>query len=201
MTIDLVLICLQTFFLSLYGVGGLVDSKAERNVHWGTVFLCLLAGLLVCIFLESPVKSNLQFVLLLLLALDYLLSLRGFGSQSLGKLLVFSGIAFMAYTSLYFQLALPVVWLATAFVLVVLIGLIKKWPAFLLGFQGYFLRVGTLLTLLFMAEPAILSVQQNLKPTATIPTSSIINQPNLLLLGGLLVLVLGGFFWKEKIRP
>ncbi len=66
--------------------------------------------------------------------------------------------------------------------------------------QTYFLSAGTLLTILFMLEPVFVSVQQNLKPIPTIPISSIINQQNFLLLGVLLVLALGGFFWKEKSR-
>ncbi|MEM9869373.1 MAG: hypothetical protein AAF765_16875, partial [Bacteroidota bacterium] len=66
------------------------------------------------------------------------------------------------------------------------------------GSQDYFLKVGTLLTLLFLLEPSVDSVQQNLKPIATIPISSIVNQQNALLLAVLIILVLGGFLWKEN---
>ena len=107
----------------------------------------------------------------------------------------------MAYASLYFWLELREVWLAIPFVVIAIIGLINKWPDFLVGLQEYFLKAGALLTLLFLVEPVVLSsVQQNLKPVATIPTDEIINQQNFLLIGVLFVLMLAGFFWKEKSR-
>lgn len=201
MTIDFVLVCLQTIFLMLYGMNGVVQSIADDKKRWVASFAAFSVGFMFCILAESYVKSNIQLLLLLLLVLDYIFHLRGSESRGLEKTLVFAGIIFMTYASLYFQLELPVVWLAAPFIFAALIGLLNQWPGFLLNLQEYFLKAGALLTLLFLAEPVALSVQQNLKPMATIPISSIINTQNFLLLGVLLVLMLGGFFWKEKLRP
>ncbi|MEO1049567.1 MAG: hypothetical protein AAFX87_03040 [Bacteroidota bacterium] len=201
MTIDFTLVCLQTIFLMLYGMNGMVESIANDKRRWIATFAAFLMGSMFCIFLENHVKSNIQLILLLLLGLDYLIHLRVSDARSPGKTLVSALIAFMAYSSMHFQLELNMVWLVVPFFLVANIGIINKWPDFLTNLQEYFLKAGALITLLFMLEPVAISVQQNLKPVATIPISSIINTQNFLLLGALLVLVLGGFLWKEKLRP
>ncbi len=201
MTIDLVLACLQTLFLSLYGMGRLTSAEVAKMPRTVVIVVIFSVGIATCYLVEGLVSSNIQLTLLLVLALNYLLSLRSDDGSNLVKLAVSSGITLIAYLPLYFQLNLSLVWLAIPLVLAVTVGLLNSWTKYLANFQEYFLKAGTLITLLFMAEPVILSIQQNLKPVATIPLSSIINQENLLLLGGLLVLVIGGFIWKEKIRP
>ncbi len=200
MTIDFVLVCLQTLILGLYGMNGAVPTTGSKKVRWIAAYASF-TGLLICfLFLETYIKNNIQILLLLLLLLNYLLHL---GRSSLGeivKITVFTSITFIAYASLYFQLSLSVPWLTIPFVLLTLVMCLNKWPDFLHSFQEYFLKVGTLLTLLIIAEPVALSIQKNLKPIATIPLSSVINQHNILLLSILLGLMLGGFFWKERIR-
>ena len=201
MTIDLVLISLQALFLCFYGVEGVTRSVNDRKVHWVAVGIGFLCCTLLCFFLRSFVKSNIQLFILLLLMLDYLFFLLSTHSRKFLETVFLAGIVFMSYASLYFRLELREVWLAVPFVVIAIIGLIHKWPDFLVGLREYFLKAGALLTLLFLVEPVVLSsVQQNLKPVATIPTDEIINQQNFLLIGVLFVLMLAGFFWKEKSR-
>ncbi|MEM0941822.1 MAG: hypothetical protein AAGI25_18845 [Bacteroidota bacterium] len=201
MTINLVLVSLQTLFLSLYGVNGIVQSIASKKRRWAAVFAILLGIAISCIFLGSYIKSNIQLLLFLLLVLDYLLRSLVFSYTRLENTLIFCAITFIAYAIMYFQWERPIVWIVAPFILVALIGLMKKWPHWFATMQEYFLKTGALLTLLFMVEPVFLSVQRNLKPIATIPITSIVNRQNCLLLSVLLLLMLGGFFWKEKSRP
>ncbi|MEM8894395.1 MAG: hypothetical protein AAGC88_07450, partial [Bacteroidota bacterium] len=92
------------------------------------------------------------------------------------------------------------IWIAVILVFGVSFMLIKKWEGWFTRTQDFFLSAGLLLTALFMLEPVFVSIQQNLKPIPTIPISSIINQQNFLLMGGLLALALGGFVWQERSR-
>ncbi|MEL7004434.1 MAG: hypothetical protein AAFN93_17110 [Bacteroidota bacterium] len=200
MTIDLILVSLQTLFLSLYGVNGLVHSTRVKKVYWVAVFATFSGLAVLYIFLAAYLEINIQLIVFILLMLNYILHLGSSTSRRLEKTLVHAGIVFVAYTLIYFKLELSVIWLIAPFVLITIAGLINQWPAFLANLQEYFLKAGALLTMLFMIEPVALSVQQNMKPVATIPVSSIINQQNFLLLGVLVVLVLVGFFWKEKSR-
>ncbi|WP_299530228.1 hypothetical protein [Ulvibacterium sp.] len=201
MAIDLVLVGLQTVFLSLYGTNGVVESIRHKKISCVSVLITFLGIALLCIFLESYIRYNLQLLVFLLLILDYMLHLYAPDSGRLGKTVVFAGITFMAYAHLYFWLELPIIGLAAPFFYVALLGMMNKWPKFLVDLKEYFLKAGALLTLLFMVEPvALSSIQQNLKPIATIPIAQIINRQNFWLLGALVVLMLGGFFWKEKSR-
>ncbi|MEM1340645.1 MAG: hypothetical protein AAGF96_23010 [Bacteroidota bacterium] len=201
MTIDFVLVSLQTLFLCLYGAQDITSLVSDRKVYWlvvATVFFC---STLACIYFGSFIKNNAQLIIFLLLLPNYLLHLGGADFGKLLKTVILAGITFMAYASLYLRLELPEGWLIIPFVFVALIGMTNKWLGFLVKLQEYFLKAGTLLTLLFMVEPIVLgSVQQNLKPVATIPLTEIINQQNFLLLGALIALMLAGFFWKEKSR-
>ena len=201
MTIDLVLISLQTLFLSLFGMNGLAQFKKDKQVYLALVLVALLGLAGLSIFFSDYLKSHVQLVIFLLLVVNYILHLEGPGYRKLEKILVYSSIVFMAFTLTFFQLELSLIWFVAPFVFVgLMILLINNRLGFLGSFQEYFLKAGALLTLLFMIEPVALSGQQNLKPVATIPMSSIINQQNLILLGGLIVLMLVGFFWKEKSR-
>ncbi|MGD1889380.1 MAG: hypothetical protein ACFB15_02065 [Cyclobacteriaceae bacterium] len=200
MTIDVVLISLQALLLNLYGMNGIVQSVAADKKHWIIILATFLVVIISSVFWGDLLRSNAQFFLLLVLALDYLLRVSGFSSTWWENTLVLGAMTFMSYTLVYFWWASPVVWVAVPLVFAALLGLINRWPDWFTNGQEYFLTAGALLTLLFAAEPVFVSVQQNLKPIATIPISSIINPQNFLLLGGLLVLVLGGFFWKEKSK-
>ncbi|MEM8965855.1 MAG: hypothetical protein AAGE93_05525 [Bacteroidota bacterium] len=201
MTIDLVLISLQILLLNLYGMNGIARSVAADKKHWIIILATFLVVAISSIFLGDLLKSNVQLLLLVLLVLGYLLPVSGFSSTQWASTLVFAIIVFMSYALVYFWWESPLVWGAVPLVFVPLFLVMNKWPNWFANGQEYFLTAGALLTVLFVAEPIFVSVQQNLKPIATIPISSIINPQNFLLLGGLLVLVLGGFFWKEKSKP
>lgn len=198
MTIDLGLVSLQALFLSLYGVNGVVQSIADKKTLWVAVFATYLGVAISCIFGGDYVKSNIQLLLFLLLVLNYFLHLLFSPSLRWAHTLIFSAITFMAYGLLYFLWESPVVWATTPLVFVAFWGLVNKWPSWFVNVQEYFLKAGSLLTLFFVVEPLLISVQQNLKPVATIPISSIINQQSFLLLSVLIMLMIGGFFWKEK---
>ncbi|MEM9675236.1 MAG: hypothetical protein AAF992_21775 [Bacteroidota bacterium] len=201
MTIDVVLICLQALLLNLYGMNGVVQSVAVKKKRWVAVVVSFLVVVISSIFLGDLLKSNAQLLLLVLLVLDYLLPVSGFSSTQWTSTLVFATIVFMSFALVYFWWESSVVGGAVPLVFVPLFLLMNKRSNWFANRQEYFLTAGALLTLLFMAEPVVVSVQQNLKPIATIPISSIINPQNFLLLGGLLILLLGGFFWKEKSKP
>ena len=200
MTIDLVLISLQTLFLSLFGLNGLAQCAKDKKIYLVAVFTTFLGLAGLSIFFSDYLKSHVQLVIFLLLVVNYILHLEGPRYGKLEKILVYSSLVIMASTLLFFQFELSLIWFVAPFVFVGLILLVNKGLGFLGNQQEYFLKAGALLTLLFMIEPVALSVQQNLKPVATIPMSSIINQQNLILLGVLIVLMLLGFFWKEKSR-
>lgn len=200
MIIDLVLASLQALFLSLYGINKVILSAANKKNLWIVVLVAFLGGVVSCILFGSYVKSNIQLFLFLVLMLDQLLRLLNFSSTRWENILVYCAIAFLAYALVYFRWETLFVWIVAPFVFMTFIGMIRKWPSWFTRTQSYFLKAGTLLTLLFVVEPVFISIQQNLKPIATIPISSIINQQNFLLLGVLLLFVLAGFFWKEKSR-
>ena len=101
---------------------------------------------------------------------------------------------------MFFQLENALVWFFIPVAFGMSFILVKKRKDLFGSARDYFLKAGLLITVLFMLEPVFASVQQNLKPVPTIPTSSIINQQNFLLLGVLVLLVLGGYVWKEKSR-
>ncbi|MEM9830299.1 MAG: hypothetical protein AAF944_06655 [Bacteroidota bacterium] len=200
MTIDVVLVSLQTLFLSLYGMNGIIRSVTADKKHWIIILATFLVVVISSIFLGDLFKSNVQLLLFLLLVLDYLLSVSGFSSTQWASTLVFATIVFMSFALVSSWWESPVVWGAVLLVFVPLFLVMNKWPNWFVNRQEYFLTAGALLTVLFVMEPVFVSVQQNLKPIATIPITSIINPQNFLLLGGLLILVLGGFFWKEKSK-
>lgn len=198
MTIDVILLGLQTFFLGVYAFSGILRSIRKKKTHWFVV-LGTFSGLAVlCFFGENFIEAHVQIIILALLVLNYISFLFDLDEERLEKTIGLAGLVFMAYAPFYLGLELPQVWMAGPFIFMLFFGLISIRFDFLKGSQDYFLKVGTLLTLLFLLEPSVDSVQQNLKPIATIPISSIVNQQNALLLAVLIILVLGGFLWKEN---
>ncbi|MEL6557939.1 MAG: hypothetical protein AAFQ94_07135 [Bacteroidota bacterium] len=201
MTIDHVLIGLQALLLGLHGITGVVYESMHKKTRWIVACVVFLVFAISCIWLEDYVRNNIQLLLIMLLGSHFLLYIGGFSAGKSLKIAIAAGIAFAAYALLYLHLQLTVAWLVVPFILICLIGLLHKQFNFLLKFQDYALKAGVLLTLFFMVEPVVLEIQKNLKPIATIPLASVINQQNILLLAALMVLTLGGFLWKEKIRP
>lgn len=199
MNIDLVLGSLQAIFISLYGVVGIVRSDTHRKKRWVAVVLTYLAVTILCLSFRDDVKGNIQLILFLLLLLDYLFRLLGFSLKP-KRLLIDCALTFLSGYLLSFEVENMLAWAAALLVSGVSFVLVKKWKDWFVDAQAYFQRAGTLLTVLFMLEPLFSGIQQNLKPIAAIPITSIVNQQNFLLLGALLALVLGGFFWKEKSR-
>ena len=201
MTIDSVLLCLQAVLLGLYGINGVAQTAACKTAQWIAAFISLLGFLIGCIFLESYVKSNIQLLLLFLLVINYILHFGGFKIGNIAKTVIYTGIVFQAYALLYFQLELTEAWLIIPFIVFAIAALLQRRLDILHSYQEYFLKAGVLLTVLFMIDPVVLSIQKNMKPIATIPMSSVVNQQTILLLGVLMGLALGGFLWKEKVRP
>mgnify|MGYP001799406592 CR=1 FL=1 len=199
MNIDLVLISLQALFITLYGVLGIIQSKSYGQRRWVIVLVTYLAVSMLCFFFPDHVKGNIQLILFFLLLLDYLFRSLVFSNRWV-RVVVLSMLLFLSYGLLYLEVENRLAWIAVPFIFGASFMCMKKWQSGFGNVQSYFLSAGTLLTILFMLEPIFISVQKNLKPIPTIPTSSIINQQNFLLLGALLVLALGGFFWKEKSR-
>ena len=199
MNIDLVLISLQALFITLYGVLGIIQSKSYGQRRWVIVLVTYLAVSMLCFFFPDHLKGNLQLILFCLLLLDYLFRSLVFSNRWV-SVVVLSMLLFLSYGLLYLEVENGLAWIAVPFIFGASFMCMKKWQSGFGNVQSYFLSAGTLLTILFMLEPIFISVQKNLKPIPTIPTSSIINQQNFLLLGALLLLVLGGFFWKEKSR-
>ena len=199
MDIDLVLISLQALFITLYGVLGIIQSKSYGQRRWVIVLVTYLAVSMLCFFFPDHVKGNIQLILFFLLLLDYLFRSLVFSNRWV-RVVVLSMLLFLSYGLLYLEVENRLAWIAVPFIFGASFMCMKKWQSGFGNVQSYFLSAGTLLTILFMLEPIFISVQKNLKPIPTIPTSSIINQQNFLLLGALLVLALGGFFWKEKSR-
>ena len=200
MTIDLALVSLQTLFLSLYGLLEIALPKAGKTRKWIPFSLTCLAVILLCIGLPDELSSSIQLLLFVLLGLNYLISVMG-TSLGLLRLVLQSLVVALSIGLLYLQIGHWAVWLALPLLIGGSIALSGHYHNQIQTASAYFLRAGSLLTLLFLLEPLFLSIQQNLKPIPTIPIASIINQHSLLLLGLLAVLVLGGFIWKEKSRP
>jgi len=200
MTIDFILVCLQTLILSLYGATGLVQAATKNHKYWIGVCATFLIASMACIFMELYVKSNIQLILMGLVVLAYLLDTLSKRNENLVRPIVLTGIIQMAWVAMYFYLELHIIWLIVPVVFVLLFGVFNNLLSYIQSVQEYSLRAGILITFLLLTEPMIQKVMQNLKPVATIPLSSIINQYNILLLGGLTLLVLGSFFWQEKLR-
>ncbi|MEM9142775.1 MAG: hypothetical protein AAGA86_07285 [Bacteroidota bacterium] len=168
-----------------------------NKASWIAVFATFLGFSLLCLFWKGLIQNHVQHIILSLLALDYIFQVQNPDDNSFKTVTGYAGISFMAFTATYFRLELSKFWLILPFVVVTLLFLVNRWPSLIRNQHAYFCKAGTLLTLLLMAEPIALGVQQNLKPIATIPIDSIFNQRNFVLLGVLLLLVLGGFLWKE----
>ena len=197
MNIDLILVCLQAIFICLHGVVEFVESKSVRKSRWLVLLFSYAALTSVGFFFPDQVKENLQLILFLLLTVVFLFETLGLSSQRV-KLFLTILLFFLSAGLLYFQFENTLVWISTPVAFGVLFLVVKKWKDLFELAREYFLRAGMLITVLFMLEPVFVSVQQNLKPVPTIPTSSIINQQNFLLLGVLVLLVLGGYLWKEN---
>ena len=201
MTIDYVLIGLQALLLGLHGITDVVYESMDKKRRWIVTCVVFQGFAISCIWLEDYARNNIQLLLIMLLGSRFLLNIAGLGAGKSLKIAIAAGITFAAYALLYFHLQLDAAWLIAPLILIFLIGLLHEQFDFLRKFQDYALKAGMLLTLLFMAEPVALEIQKNLKPIATIPLASVINQQNILLLAVLMVLTLGGFLWKERIRP
>ncbi len=200
MTIDVVLLSLQIVFLGCYAVRGITKPLFDKKIYRIAILAICLSIVTVGYFFESYLKNNIQLIILLLLVLNYIFHWPSYTSKRLGKAIIFVCLFSMVFALCYFRLELSEIWLIVPFVLLILITFIRIPSKFFLNLEEFSLKIGTLLTLFFLLEPVALSVQQNLKPIATIPLSSIINQQNFLLLAGLVILVLGGFLWKEKSK-
>ncbi|MEM6643731.1 MAG: hypothetical protein AAF616_12185 [Bacteroidota bacterium] len=135
----------------------------------------------------------------MLLTVVFTFATLGFSSPRM-KLFLASVLFFSSVGLLYFRFENTPLWISTPIAFGVSFIVVKKWRRMFGIAKDYFLKAGLLITVLFMLEPVFVSVQQNLKPVPTIPTSSIINQQNFLLLGVLVLLVLGGYLRKEKSR-
>lgn len=197
MNIDLILVYLQAIFICLYGVVGFIQSKYIEKSRWLVLLFSYVTLTALGFFFLDQVKENLQLILFLLLAVSFTFATLGFSSPR-AKLFLTSVLFFLSCGLLYFQFENTLLWISTPVAFVVLFIVVNRWKGLLEAARAYFLRAGMLVTVLFMLEPMFVSVQQNLKPVPTIPISSIINQHNFLLLGILILLMLGGFFWKEK---
>lgn len=199
MNIDLILICLQVIFICLYGVVEFVQSKSVGKSRWLVLLFSYAAMTSLGFFFPDQAKGNLQLILFLLLMVAFTFATLGFSSPRV-KLFLTSAMFFSSVGLFYFRIENTLLWISTPMTFGVLFIVVKKWKDLFEGAREYFLRAGMLITLFFMVEPVFVSIQQNLKPVPTIPTSSIINQQNFLLLGILVLLVLGGYLWKEKSR-
>ena len=199
MNVELVLIGLQTLFLSLYGASGTAQFLSDKRRGWIAFTIVFLMVAFSCIFFKSQMKGSIQLILFLLLVLDYLLHSL-IPSSKWKRALISSIITFMSCSLIFLQWQNVMVWVGVIPVVGLLFWLIKKWSVWFTKVREYFLKAGTIITLFFVLEPVLISIQQNLKPIATIPLSSIVNQQNFILLGVLVMLMLGGFVLKEKSR-
>ena len=197
MTVELVLIGLQMLFLILYGASGTAQFLSDKRRGWIAFTIVFLMIAFSCIFFESQMKGSIQLILFLLLVLDYLLHALNPPSKW-KRALISSMITFMSCSLIFLQWPNVMVGVGVIPVVGLLFWLIKKWSVWLTKVREYFLKAGTIITLFFVLEPVLISIQQNLKPMATIPISSIVNQQNFILLGVLVMLMLGGFVLKEK---
>jgi len=200
MNIDLVLIGLQVIFISLYGVTEVVESKLTGKSRWLSVLSSYLAVCLLGFFFPEQMKENIQLVLFVLLLLVVALEVLAV-PLSTGRLFLASILTILSYGLIYLQVENMGLWLVTPLLFGATFLLVEKWRNRFSEALPFLLRAPMLLTVLLMLEPMFLGIQQNLKPVPTIPINSIINQQNFLLLGALVLLVVSGFFWKEKLRP
>lgn len=198
MTIDSLLLGLQTLLLGLYGLTG-IARLLSKNKYWGFITLAVagLVALLTFLF-TAFISTNLQFLFLVLLLLN---AIPAFSNTKWKEALVFSTLLSLSCLTVYFQWDQGLAVLIAVLLLVILLFLlISQCAPWFVSQQHFFLKVGTLLTLLFAAEPVYIQVLQNLKPIATIPVQAIVNPQNLSVIGVLLLLALGGFIWKEKFK-
>ncbi|MEM8907841.1 MAG: hypothetical protein AAGD05_08350 [Bacteroidota bacterium] len=201
MSIDLTLIILQALFLSLYGTTGMVEAVGKKKERWSIVLVPFLTIAFVSVSLGGIVKGKSQPILLFLLVLDYGIRFRSSDAIPLLKTFVSATIFFLAFVTFYFWWGTPLLWGVVLLVFAIIAGLSNKWPKALIRRMAYFQKSAVVITLFFLMEPSIVSVQQNLKPVATVPITSIINEQNFLLLAVLAIFLLIGFFWNEKSRP
>lgn len=198
MTIDLVLIYVQSIFLILYSLSRVIQPQPVHKKELALATLVFLGIAIASFFAGDAIKSNLQLILLMLLALDYVISILNNSGKHWQFLPLFSAIITLSYFLIYLHWDHILIRIASAVLIVVLFGLIKKWPKWFKNNQIYFRKSGTLLTLFFLLEPVLQSIQQNMKPISTIPINHVLNLQSFLLVGALLLLILGGFLWKEK---
>jgi len=200
MDIELVLITLQALFISLYGVTEIVHSHSLGKRSWITVATVYLSISLLSIFFGVVLKESIHLQLISVLIVGYFLQFF-VSNYKVAKLVLLSLLIGLSSGLQFFPVANMLVWVAAPLFLGFSFVLAIKKKSWTANSKTYFLQAGTLLTVFFLLEPVFIGIQGNLKPVPTIPFTSIINQQNFLLLGLLLLLVLGGFFWKEKSRP
>lgn len=200
MGIHLILLVLQVLLLFLYGVNGIAQSGASGSRRWIAAAISFAAIVSACLFLQDFVGQHIQLLLFLIIVLAYFVQLLAIDSSGWINPVLMSAIAFLAYSRLYFEWEYWWIWGIGLVLFIAIYWLISKQPERLDGISDYLLRAGVLLTLLFALEPVFFDIMKNLKPIPTIPVEEMINQNSLMLLGFLLLLVSGGFFWKEKSR-
>ena len=203
MKIDLILVSLQSTFLILYGVNGIVQSGIIRSRPYLKGELLLFTAILLGVAMASILFKDLftryiNLLLLGLLALDYLMSVLNTSVTRWQRMLVFGTVVSLACTLQYLQWDHLGIWIGCPLIIFTVFVWTDKWSPWFTGNQTYFWKSGNLLTLFFLLEPVLQSIQQNLKPISTIPIDNIINAQNLVLLGVLILLTIGGFLWKEN---
>ena len=200
MTINLVLISLQTLFLLFYGVEGLSKAAGQDKKHWTLFAITSVVTSIACFLLKDFVAGSIQLLLLFSLLANYLLFLWSQNVVKWGRTFTLSILVTLTCAISYFQWQSDLIWMIAPFGLALLCWLTYQQVLQFSAFADYFLKAGVLLTVLLALEPISNAVLQNLKPVPTIPLDAINSWQNFLLLGTLVMLAFGGFVWKEKTR-
>ncbi|WP_462247887.1 hypothetical protein [Ekhidna sp.] len=199
MTIDLILLSFQALFLSMYGIVALMRNNGRWKL-WLLLSTFILAAILKLINKEAVLEDNIIALLFVVLILNYLVKLFINPWTVWIERFIVSCIVFFSFGLILFQLDKIEGQGMVIFIYWLIVWIASKWKDSISNHQNFFLKSGTIITVFLALEPVFANILQNLKPVPTIPISSIINQQNFLLLGVFLMLLLGGFFWKEKSR-
>ncbi|WP_162555969.1 hypothetical protein [Reichenbachiella versicolor] len=197
MEIELVLIGIQVSFLSLCGGISLEKSTKQRKNLW-LIMTCLPISVSVQHFLPQDLNLPYQLLLLALLVISYFQDVLDLKNGEWKSIVIQALILMICGHILSSSLPNLAISLSLSIILGVIIIVSIQWSSWLKSTAEYFSHVGWIITLFFVFEPTVISIQQNLKPIATIPFDSIFNQESLLLFSGLLVLIIGGYVWNEK---
>jgi|GEM_PF-4848159 len=198
MEISVVLLCIQSILLVLYGVPVALKPQAEyqRTPMLGALVFLVVA--VVSVAFAENLRGIIYAVLFALLLVDYTLGVLAVKRLVWAPALVGSTIVAVGGILPYYHWQHWGVGLSTLGLMVMLAMLARTSPKILSRHQDFFRKSGTLLTFFFLVEPTLISVQQNVKPVATIPIDTLAVPQSLTVLGVLLVLVLGGFLWKKN---